>query len=143
MTGPRSTALREPLGDGQHHEGDDEQQEAQREQRRDVQRGIGLGEFVGQRGRDRIARGEQARREAVRIAEQVCRTVHGLSPVLAGVAFPMGTLSVSVGVSCRTFDESSAIRDPDIDVIGESLFRAADAALYVAKRAGRNRISIA
>jgi diguanylate cyclase (GGDEF)-like protein len=81
--------------------------------------------------------------EAVHVAEHLCQTVRGLSPALAGIAFPIGALSISVGVACRTFDSASVLQDPDIDAVGESLFRAADTALYAAKRAGRNRISVA
>ncbi len=90
-----------------------------------------------------IALPRSGQAEAVRVAEHVCRSVHGLSPVLAGVAFPTGALSISVGVACRTFDGVSVLQDSDVDAVGEALFRAADMALYAAKRGGRNRISTA
>jgi diguanylate cyclase (GGDEF)-like protein len=81
--------------------------------------------------------------EAARIAEQLCQAVHRLSPVLAHVAFPPGTLSISVGVASRTFEHAMPLADPELDSAGDALFRAADTALYTAKRGGRNRISLA
>ena len=69
--------------------------------------------------------------------------IHAVAPSLAGIPFPQGTLSVSVGVACRTFEHTAvgdAVGNP---AAGEALFRAADAALYVAKSAGRNRVSVA
>ena len=73
-------------------------------------------------------------------AEKLRASVHAAAPVLAGVPFPSGTLSISVGLACRThFDNSSAGTDGYAE-IAEVLFRAADHALYVAKGAGRNQI---
>lgn len=83
-------------------------------------------------GRDACAASETA--EALRTA------VHATAPVLADVPFPSGTLSISVGLACRTrFDEPSGGPDAH-ENIAESLFHAADQALYVAKTAGRNQI---
>src|SRR5579885_3351813 len=45
-----------PLGDCEHQEGDHEQQEAECDQRGAIEIRIRLGEFVGQRRRDRVAR---------------------------------------------------------------------------------------
>jgi diguanylate cyclase (GGDEF)-like protein len=45
---------------------------------------------------------------------------------------PEGTLTVSIGVAMHTFTGTK-----------EALLRAADAALYTAKRAGRNRVCVA
>lgn len=77
---------------------------------------------------------------ATATAEALRASVHDAAPVLAGMPFPKGTLSISLGLACRTrFDEPS--NGPDVQVdIAESLFRAADQALYVAKAAGRNQI---
>ena len=83
--------------------------------------------------------------QAHRLADELRGAVHRASPVLAGQPFPRGTLSASIGVSCwssgRT--ELGAAVAGDDSALGEALFRAADAALYTAKAAGRNRISVA
>ena len=80
---------------------------------------------------------------ASEIAEALRASVHGAAPALAGVAFPPGTLSISMGLACRgRFDGQS--RAPELHTeMAESLFHAADQALYVAKTAGRNQIHAA
>jgi len=73
------------------------------------------------------------------IAEGLCRAVHESAPTLAGKRFPSGTLSISVGVAHRNW----TVEFPDSrtdERAGESLFRAADAALYAAKSRGRNQV---
>lgn len=81
--------------------------------------------------------------EASCAAEDLRRAVHSTAPTLAGVAFPAGALSISVGLATQTFEPGrSHLKSlPDEDV-GEALFRAADAALYVAKKDGRNRVAL-
>jgi diguanylate cyclase (GGDEF)-like protein len=74
------------------------------------------------------------------LADALRHAVHTTAPVLADQAFPEGTLSVSVGVACRTFDPQAARRG-DADE-GEQLFRAADRALYRAKELGRNHVCV-
>jgi diguanylate cyclase (GGDEF)-like protein len=74
-------------------------------------------------------------------ADDLRKSVHEASPVLAGQPFPTGTLSISVGVACRSVGWSNDSRD-DAE-LGEALFRAADAALYNAKENGRNDVWVA
>jgi diguanylate cyclase (GGDEF)-like protein len=73
------------------------------------------------------------------VADGLRRAVNDLAPTLAGIQFPAARLSISIGIACREFDEG-LISTSD-DATGEALFRAADAALYVAKERGRNQVS--
>lgn len=77
---------------------------------------------------------------ARRVADELRRAVLTSAPMLAGVPFPKGTLSISVGLACHSYDSATLPAPaPDADD-GEQLFRTADAALYTAKNAGRNRV---
>jgi diguanylate cyclase (GGDEF)-like protein len=79
-----------------------------------------------------------------RVADGLCRAVHACAPVLAGRAFAAGSLSISVGGVCTSFDRNGPSRPRsyrDVET-GSSLFRAADAALYRAKARGRNQVNI-
>jgi diguanylate cyclase (GGDEF)-like protein len=71
------------------------------------------------------------------IADGLRAAVSGTAPVLAGQAFPAATLSISIGFACAVFDAQPGGEDR----WGETLFRAADAALYRAKDGGRDQVS--
>jgi diguanylate cyclase (GGDEF)-like protein len=83
--------------------------------------------------------------EVHRVANDLCQAVHDSAPVLAGRPFAIGTLSISVGVAIASFGRRGppgGLAGGDAKT-GESLFRAADAALYRAKARGRNQVCVA
>jgi diguanylate cyclase (GGDEF)-like protein len=74
-------------------------------------------------------------------ADRTREAVQALAPVLAGVSFPAGTLSISVGIACLHDRHAWAFGSSGTDAsVGEALFGAADKALYTAKNLGRNRV---
>jgi diguanylate cyclase (GGDEF)-like protein len=81
--------------------------------------------------------------EARGIADNLRQAVQTSAPVLAGLHFPEGTLSISIGLASFDGLVTAAGSSPDDDKEGEALFQRADAALYTAKNGGRNRVSAA
>jgi diguanylate cyclase (GGDEF)-like protein len=78
------------------------------------------------------------------VASDLCRAVHDSAPVLSDRRFAAGTLSISVGGACASFDRTAPSRavSPSNVEAGEWLFRAADVALYRAKAGGRNQVYV-
>lgn len=80
--------------------------------------------------------------QAWQIADALRCAVHQCAPVLTAGHFPAGTLSISVGVASVTFAPPvTGTPSPTEAALGESLFQAADAALYRAKARGRNLVA--
>ncbi len=86
-----------------------------------------------------VALPRTTRSRACEIAEGLRRAVQATAPRLAGIPFPAGTLSISIGIAGRTFEANAGARD---DQAGEVLFHEADQALYAAKACGRNGIQV-
>jgi diguanylate cyclase (GGDEF)-like protein len=74
---------------------------------------------------------------ALAAAERLRKAVESHAPMLAGKQFLAGALTISIGIAVYLPEPTS---DPALG--GEELFRAADLALYEAKRGGRNRVQL-
>jgi diguanylate cyclase (GGDEF)-like protein len=74
------------------------------------------------------------------VATAIREAVSSKAPILGGKPFSERTISISVGVASFAHAGSAASNGVDA---GETLFHAADGALYAAKAAGRNQVSVA
>jgi diguanylate cyclase (GGDEF)-like protein len=106
-----------------------------------IARGLPDGAFACRFGGDEfvVALPGSSAQAGRHVATVIREAVSGTAPTLAGVPFPKRTLSVSVGVAGLTHARAASNgTDPS-----EALFHAADEALYAAKAAGRNQVSVA
>lgn len=82
-----------------------------------------------------IALPAQTIEQATKLAEVLRQAVYDAQPTLVGRPFPEGTLSISVGVAGRRgYGTGETTHE------SEGLFQAADRALYIAKKQGRNKV---
>jgi diguanylate cyclase (GGDEF)-like protein len=79
-----------------------------------------------------------------RLANDLRAATHATAPTLAHLPFPAGTLSISIGLAWRSLDGAPRASTADaVDEEIEALFQTADAALYAAKKNGRNCLHVA
>jgi GGDEF domain-containing protein len=76
------------------------------------------------------------------VGDRLRAAVQSAPAELAGISFPPGSLSISVGVA-SWWPARPDGEHIDSAALGEALFKAADQALYVSKERGRNRVSVA
>jgi len=99
------------------------------------------GGFAGRNGGDEfcIALFNRTKDDAIAVAESLCATVERMDMLAADVAArPVPPVTISVGVAHFPVDVPLTAPSP-----ADALLEAADARMYEAKRAGRNRVAYA
>ena len=98
------------------------------------------GGFAGRNGGDEfcIALFDRTKDDAIAVAEALCTTIEGLDDVqpAAVMSRPAAPVTVSIGVAHFPVDVA-----PTASIPSDALLEAADARMYEAKRAGRNRVA--
>jgi len=100
------------------------------------------GGFAGRNGGDEfcIALFDRSKDDAIAVAEALCSTVERLDDVVTSEGNAHATIPVTISVGVAHFPVDVAVT---ANAPADALLEAADARMYEAKRAGRNRVAYA